>query len=234
MKNSINKIFFDETDEEVHEEFVKFSRGVFDNRYLLEGKKQKDKWSIKTSSEFVNYFVKIGLEKIEGNVNISGVIVSTGELKRDIDFPIERIKNFQGIKQIIINTEVDKNKILALMDKYPKAFFALSFKTGDYELKTKAKAPKNGKPGKKDEDGPKVNFCSLKTLDVQLIRDLFFDFPDFNVIKIRHEINIKEIEIPLGVKDPKEMREKAIRKGVLKRFVEVDGKKEIKEKEFSI
>src|SRR3989344_6948269 len=74
MKNVIAKIFSGETDEEVHSDFVKFSRGVFENRYLLEGKKQKDKWSLKTSAEFVNYLVRRCLEKISGKVRVTGAI----------------------------------------------------------------------------------------------------------------------------------------------------------------
>ena len=72
MKNTIAKIFSGETDEEVHSDFIKFSRGIFQDRYLIEGKKQKEKWSIKTSAEFANFFVRRCLEKSPGEINIKG------------------------------------------------------------------------------------------------------------------------------------------------------------------
>ena len=234
MKNTIRKIFFDEIDEKVHDEFVKYSRGVFNNRYLIESKKQPEKWSIKTSSEFANYFVKIGLEKASGKIRVVGAIISTLDLSKDLDFEIEDIKGYMGIKQNIVNSEVEANKILALINKYPKVFFALSFSLPNFELKIKAKAPKSGKPGKNgDDENPKVDFCTLKTNDKNIIDDLFFDFPEFKEISIKHTVEIKDIEIPKGEKDPSKIRENAKRKGVLKRIIRVDGRQEIKQKEFT-
>src|SRR3989344_9294526 len=133
MKNTIRKIFSNETDEEIHLDFIKYSRGVFENRYLLEGKKQKDKWSVKTSAEFVNYLVRRCLEKISGKVRVTGAIICTFSLQGKIEF--ERVKQFAGVKQHLINTEMEASAILRLMDEFPRAFYALSFSSGDFELK---------------------------------------------------------------------------------------------------
>src|SRR3989344_2525454 len=194
MKNVIAKIFSGEFDSEVHSDFVKFSRGVFENRYLLEGKKQKDKWGVKTSSEFANFLVRRCLEKFGGRFDFKGAIIYT---------------------------------------KYLKAFYALSFSGNGFELKIKAKPPKSGKPGKKGEDEPKADFCSLKTSDLEIIKDLFFDFSSFKEIRIKHTLEIRDIEIPKNYKTPEEMRELAKRKGVVKRFIDVDGQKKVSEKEFA-
>ena len=100
MKNVINKIFSNETDSEVHDDFVKFSRGRFENRYLLEGKKQADKWAVKSSAEFANYFVRRCLEKISGEVQMKGVIVTTNKkLREEFDFEIGR-ERLHGDKAI--------------------------------------------------------------------------------------------------------------------------------------
>ena len=57
----------------------------------------------------------------------------------------------------------------------------LLFKTNNSELKIKGKAPKSGKPGKKgDDEAPKADFCSLKTSDREIMKDLFFDLHDFS------------------------------------------------------
>ncbi len=234
MSNTIAKIFSKKTDDQVHEEFVKFSRGVFPNRFLIQGKKQSSKWAIKTGAEFANFLVREGLERAKGEIAISGVIVTTADIAKQIPFPIERVKNFQGIKQIVLNTKVAPKDLIEIMEKFPKAFFAISFAFEGYELKILAKAPKSGKPSNKGEDDPKVNFCTLKTTDRKIVEDIFFDYPEFNEILISHTIEITGIEIPKGVSDPKEMREKAIRKGVLKRGVTVDGNKEEKKVDFSI
>ena len=233
MKNVINKIFSGELDPEVHDDFVKFSRGKFENRYLLEGKKQADKWAVKSSAEFANYFVRKCLEKISEDIQMKGVIVTTNKkLREEFDFEIAGEKGYMGIKQFLIDGLVNSGKIINLMNKYPKVFFALSFKTGDYELKIKAKAPKSGKPGAKGEDGPKADFCSLKTTDSSIIKDLFFDFPNFKEIKINHTIEVKDIEIPGGNMKPEEIREKSIRRGRVIRKINVDGEKKVEEKGF--
>ena len=231
MKSVVWKLFNGSVDSEVHSDFVKFSRGIFDNRYLVEGKKQTGKWAIKTSAEFANYFVAKCLP-VSGRVVVSGAIISTGNLKNDCPFEIEKVKQFQGVKQVVINTEVDVSAIRDLMSKYPRAFFALSFKTADNELKIKAKAPKSGKPSSKGEGGPRADFCSLKTTDKSIIEDLFFDLKEFKEVVVRHTIEISNIEIDTSIKNPAEMRERAVRLGVITRKVVVDGREDVKKKEF--
>ena len=92
-------------------------------------KKQANKWSVKTGPEFANNFVYNGLKNIFERIQIKGVIVSTLDLSEEINFPIQKISNFQGVRKIQINTEVDPKEIIELMEKYPKIFFALSFRT---------------------------------------------------------------------------------------------------------
>lgn len=231
MKNFLRKVFEEEFDDSVHSELVKFSRGVFENRYLLECKKQASKWSIKSSVEFANFFVMRCLKKMDENeeIDVKGIIVSTFDLTGDVEFEIEKVKKYMGIQQAVIRTKTTPEKIWSVMEKYPKAFYALSFKTDDCELKVKEKAPKSGKPGSKGEEGPKADFCSLKTTDEDLIKDLFFDIPDFKEVKINHTIVVENIEIPQDVKDPAKMREMAKREGKVIRKIYADGKKLEKE-----
>ena len=118
------------------------------------------------------------------------------------------------------------------MNKFPKAFFALSFSLKNYTLKIKPKAPKSGKPAKKGDEDVKADFCSLKTSDNSIINDLFFDNKNFKEIQIKHQININEIILPKGISDPIKMRELAKRKGIISRIIKSDGNSTTKEKEF--
>ncbi len=231
MEDIFKKIFSGNIDYSIHEEFIKFGKGRFENRYLLEGKKQKDKWRIKTSYEFTNYFVRRCLEN-QDKININGIIVCTQDLRNDIKFNIEKIKQFAGVKQYVIDTRVESSEILDLMKKYSRAFYALSFSTPKNELRIKAKTPMSAKPSKKIEGRLKANFCLLKTDDKNIMEDLFFDFPDFKEIKIKHIIQIDSIEIPKDVGDAIKMREMAKKKGRIIRDIEIDGRVEKKEKEF--
>jgi len=232
MDSTINQIFSGKSEGSGHDEFVKFGKGTFDNKYLVQCKKQKNKWAIKTSAEFANFFVRRCLEDASGDVKIKGVIVATFNVASDIGFEVERIKQFMGIKQAVINTTTSPKSILSLMDKYPKAFFALSFSTDKCDLKIKPKAPKSAKPSAKGDKGPKVDFCSLKTSDESILKDLFFDMGDFKEVRIKHVLMINQIILPQGESDPKKIRELAKRKGKVIRKIVLDGKEKISEKEF--
>ncbi len=231
----IKKIFDKIFDEEVHADFLKFGRGEYKDKYLIECKKQAKNWSLKTGPEFVNYLVKKSLENLNGATEIKGIIVSTMDLSEEVDFEIVKKGNFQGIRKLTINTTIEPSKIIGLMEKYPKVFFALSFKGEDFVLKVKAKAPKSGKPGKESEDGPKIDFCSLKTNDENLINEIFFGVGNFKDAKVIHTINIDGIIYPENMESlkPAEIREQSKKKGILTRKVIADGKETITEAEFT-
>jgi len=228
----IKKIFDGVFDEGVHSAFLKFGRGEYKNRYMIEGKKQATKWGIKTSAEFANFFVRRCLPV--GMIQVKGVIISTVDLSEEVDFEIKKKSNFQGIRKLQIDTEVEGQKILDLMDKYPKYFFALTFKTDYCELKIKAKAPKSGKPGKAGEDGPKVDFCSLKTTNQEIVKELLFGVGDFKEVKVNHTLKIEDIVYPSDFEKmkPEDVREQSKRKGVVVRKVVVDGKESEREAGF--
>ena len=133
-----------------------------------------------------------------------------------------------GIKQYVIDKELSGNEIIAVCNKFPLAFTALSFTAPDgTELKIKPKAPKSAKPSTKGGDeAPKVDFCKLYTLDKDLARAFVFDKEiDLDNVK-KAEINntfaIEDIILPKGEKDFAKMRELAKRKGKVLRTIKID------------
>ncbi len=230
----IQKIFEGVFDEEGHSDFLKFGKGEFKNKYLVDAKRQADKWNVKTGAEFANFLVQRCLEKIEDEkIAVRGAIISTFDLSGEVDFDIVKKKNFQGVRQLVVDTEMEPKKILGLMEKYPRVFFALSFKTDNLELKIKPKAPKTAK-AKKNEDGIKVDFCALKTKDADLVKELFFDVGlDWKEARVNHLIKIDDIIYPKNI-PPEEMREKSKRKGILVREIVVDGKEVVREMDFEV
>lgn len=225
MSQLLHDIFAGVPSPGAHDEFIKYGKGTFTHKYLLEAKKQKSAWSIKAGSEFANYFVRTCLQRVSGPVHVTGVIVSTFDIHTDAQklFQVEGVKKFMGIKQLIINTEVKPTDVISLMDKFPRGFFALSFSTPETTLKIKAKAPKSAKPASAGQKQPTPDFCSVKTSDAALVKVLFFDIPDFKEVKIKHTLNITEIALPKGVSDPVQLREQSKRKGTITRIATVDG-----------
>jgi len=219
------------SEEEVHNEFIKFSRGEFKSKYLINAKKQKDRWIIKTGPEFVNAIVKLCLDKAPDMVKMTGVIVSTMPVQANF---IKGMKQFMGIKQFKVDGEINKKEIIDMIAKNPRVFYALSFVTPSCELKIKAKAPKSAKPSTASEKESLPEFCSLKTTDKDVINELFFDNPNFEEIKIRHTLKITDVVYPkefMSMK-PEVVREQSKRKGVLVRNVEIDGQTKTSQAEF--
>ena len=231
--NFIEKIFLKKEDELVHLQLQKYSKGNFTNRAIISARKPGNKYTISTSAEFANELVRDVAEKLGDNkANVTGAIVSTSDLTGKVEFTDK--KQFQGVKRYLIDKEISGKEMIKLLDDFPKAFFALSFKAGDTELKIKAKAPKSGKPGSKSEEMPKADFCKLITTDSKLGGGFIFEKQDFKKADIKHTFVIEAIEIPAelkGSEDFAKIREESKRKGKIIREAIIDG--ENIKKEFS-
>ena len=239
--NFIKRVFEDNVDENVHLHFQKFSKGEFRNKAQIHFKQAAGKYNITTSPEYANEMVKTVASHIQNDkVKVTGAIVSTLDLKDYVEY--KDIKQFQGVKRYIIDTEMTGNEIIDLVNQLPKNFFALSFSTpdGNYKLKIKPKAPKSGKPGKKTAEKPKPDFCKLTTTDKNLAQEFLFETEDVSKVKeadVEHTYYFDKLEIPEEVKksgDFKKMREEAKRVGKIVREAEIDGEKKKTEKEVSV
>ena len=234
--NFIKKIFESQgkliEDDSIHLQFQKFSRGEFRNRAQKKAKRTGSKYTISTSAEFANELVKKAAEKLgQENARVIGAIVSTSDLKEDLDF--KEIKQFQGVKRYLIDKEISGEELVSLLEKFPKAFFALSFDVGEEtKLKIKPKAPKSGKPGKKGEEKPKADFCKLVTTDKAWGEGFVFEKPEFKNAEISHNFFIEELIRPKGEEDFAKIRELSKRKGRIVREAEIDGVESSKETGF--
>lgn len=230
--NFIKKIFDNKIDESVHLQFQKFSKGEFKNKALIKAKNSAGKYTIATTYEFANEMIRDLANKLNGKTKVTGVVVSTNDLKGQLDFV--GIKQFMGVKQYQIDKEMSGEEITNLLNSFPKAFFGLSFKTADSELKIKPKAPKSAKPSTKPDEKPNPDFCKLITTDKQLGESFIFEKP-FKQATVSHHFIIKDIVIPQELKNEKDfsiIREKSRRKGIVVREGEIDEVKFKKEVDF--
>src|SRR3989338_6130226 len=210
--NFIKKLFENKTDESVHRQFERYSKGTFEDRALVEIDKRKNNLKIKTSFEFANEFVLFLASKIKDTAHVSGVIITNNkELKDKVKFEIADVTQFAGIKKFQIATDISKDDLLDAMNKFPNALFLLTFNTEYGSLTTKQKSPKSAKAGADKE--AKADFCTFNTED-----------KNFYKAKVKHTFIIEELVVPKEyANDPALARVKAKRKGKIKRFVEVDG-----------
>jgi hypothetical protein len=223
--NFIKKIADKNFDGLVHAQFQKFSRGEFRDRAVIKAKTSGGKYTINTTSEFANEMVRDMAQKLGSRkTQVSGAIVSTLDLKSRLKF--KEVKQFQGVKRYLIEYDMSGDEIIDLLNEFPKNFFALTFKVDDNNsIKIKPKAPKSGKPGKENEDGPKADFCKLITNDASLGKSFVFE-KEFKEALVNHVFFVEEIVIPQELKNEKDfskVREMARRKGKIVRTANIDG-----------
>ena len=230
--NFIRKISEKKTDSFVKRQFTRYGKGVYENKALLQITKGSSAYSINTSFEFAGEFAYELAETINGKVKVTGGIITTQKnIADEIDFELAGMKQFAGVKTFLIDTELSKNQIQGLFDKFSSAMILLSFSTDKGTLKTKVKNPKSSKGGNKDEEEPKADFCSFKTKDEKIVKDLAFDVnKDYKRVFIKHTFEINDLEIPKEyLNDFVKARLYAIRKGKLIRQVNIDGEQVKKE-----
>lgn len=236
MDSFIKKIFEGKAnngdDNLIHTQFQKFSKGEFQDKGSLIVKNSKGKFALSTTPEYGNEIVRALAEELgDLKTEISGALITTIDLSGEYDF--KEIKNALGVRKHFIEGQMSGKEIITLMEKFPKAFFALSFSTPTSELKIKVKAPKT-KPSGKD-DKPKVDFCKLKTTNKDIVKRFVFDV-DLDKLKkaeISHDFHITEIIKPQGETDIAKIREIAKRKGKVIRKITIDEKQSTSEAEFT-
>ena len=229
--NFIRKIFEDRIDEETHRQFKRFSKGNFENRAVIEIAITGKGLKVKTSFEFVNDLTNYLVNTIKDKVHITGGIITTKDIKEGLGFEISNIKQFAGVKTYEIDTEIAKDDLFKVMDKFPDAVYCLSFTTESGSLKTKVKTPKAAKPGKGEDGEVKANYCVFSTSDLSLKNDLVFDVKgDFKKFRATHDFLIDELVVPKEYENDFAMaRAHAKRKGKIIRHLDIDGRQETKE-----
>jgi len=218
MSCFIKKIFLGNIDENVHKQFVRFSKGAFSGRAALNLKKG-DNIKLGGGSEFANDFVNLVSELAD--CRFSGIILSKEEL------PEFAGRDKAAVKEYAVEN-VNSGKIKEIKDKVYTML--LDAECPGISLRMKKKLPKPGKSGEAKIDD---KFCILEA-DLKYwpqVRD-FFMLPECKKSKIFHTYIISEIILPKGEKDFSKIREMARRKGKIVRKSEIDGQAREEEKEF--
>ena len=196
MEFFIKKIFEGKTDESVHLQFQKFSRGEFKGRAMIRIKNSGGKFNIDTTAEYARELVKIIAEKLGNNkTHVAGALISALQLE---GLSYDGVSSAIGVKKYQLDRDMSGKELVELCDKQQKAFFGLSFKVGEDELKIQTKSPKSSKgasSAKKNDEKAKIDFCRLKTTDLNILKALIFDkeAENFKVMEVKHDFIITDI-----------------------------------------
>lgn len=227
----IKKIWLKEADSKVHSQFTRFSKGIFENRTVINVNKGN---AIKLNSTFeLTNDLVLFVASLGGKFSVSGLLFARENpeaLLSGLGIKSE-IKKKKNIFEADIAGDINAEQI----NKIANAVYLMLFDmhSEGIELKTKKRLPKPGKSGKEKVDD---KFCILN-MDLkffpQLHEEFLFDLPEnFKKARISHTYKITDIILPKGEKDFEMLRLKAIRKGRISRHVEIDGKIMQEEKDF--
>ena len=229
----IKKVFDKDIDEGVHQQFVRFGKGIYENRAVVKFMKSKE-IKVNSTFEYANDFVKL-ISELAGIMNVSGIILSKEEIsglmsKNSIKGNSETKRGGLYYENNINSQELNSEQ-LKILEK--ESYFALlDIKAEGIEFKCKKKLPKPGKSAAKVDD----KFCVLKA-DLKYfhkIKEEFFpDVPeDAKKCSVKHTFEIQKIIPPEGEKDYEKIRLLSKRAGKLTRILEIDKKETKRECEF--
>tara|TARA_Y100000310_G_C20509838_1_gene728265 strand:- start:27 stop:728 length:702 start_codon:yes stop_codon:yes gene_type:complete len=230
--NFIHKIAERKTDALVKKQFTRYSRGDYEKRALIEIRIGKKNSTIKTGFEFAGELAYELSKSVEGEVQVTGGIITTRKLEDELPVPIASMTQFAGVKKYLLDCSMTKEVIQELYNTFPTTLIFLSFETKEGKIKTKVKNPP--KPGKGKKKEAKADFCLFKTTNMETVKDFAFDVPEgFSKAVIAHTFSITDLEIPEDCKnDFARARKEAIRKGSIVRTMIVDEKEIVKEYPF--
>jgi hypothetical protein len=222
----IKKIWENKQDDSVHKQFVRFSKGTYAQRAVINARKTPQSLKISSTFELANDFVDF-VSSLAASLKVSGLVLS----KEKLELENERKKS--GIYEYEIEKTINSQELKKILEK---CYFCLvDCEAQGILLKIKRRLPRPGK-------GPdaKVNdkFCSLELAnqyETQFNKEFLFDIPTYKKVKIGHTYEITEIVMPKELakeKNFEKLRILAKRKGKIIRKTIVDGKENVKEKEF--
>ena len=225
----IKKIFENKVDETVHRQFVRFSRGQYKNRAIINVRKG-NVIKVSTTFELTNDLIFF-ISSLFPQFKVKGILMTKNKIEN-----LEGKKK-KGLFVYNIEKELKSEELKELVNKSYYALLDCISNDGTIDLKVKKKLPKPGK----DENKVNDKFCQLK-LDIkywpQFHKEFLFDLPsEIKKVRLEHTYIINEIKIPKELEkenDYEKIRLGAQRSGNIIRKIVVDGKKEIlEEKKFT-
>lgn len=222
----IKKLFENKIDNSVHKQFVRFGKGSYNSRAIINVKKWGNKIKVKTSSELANDLVEF-ISSLAEKFSVSGVVFSK-EIIQGFKF-----KKKPNILVCRINKEMSAQELKELSIKAYATLLDCMAPGISLKIKKRFFSSPYAKCSTVEE------FCVLdldKKFWQKFHEEFLFDLPlEFKKARIEHTYIIKDIIIPKELKNEKDfekIRLMAKRKGKIIRKIIVDSREIIKEKDF--
>lgn len=219
----------DQSQDHVHQKFVKYSKGAFSGP-MLSIKKTGVNLKVNGSYDYADAVAGVILKNSPGTIKASGNVYSRTEIKTPYS---TKAKKKLGVCITEIKAEADASALKSLYEQSKDATFLIDIEAAGAKMKAKKKPPK---PGSGSDDQFFAATIPGTMIDA-VMKDILFDVQNknFKEANISHAYQINEIVIPEEYKkDAAKARTMAKRKGTLKRRVEIDGVATETEKELMV
>jgi hypothetical protein len=213
---------------DAHRFFIRFGRGKFENRFVMEISK-------KIKGSYDNVFSILLFLSSLSDLEVKGIILAKQEIDKEIEKENLKIKkkSKKTLYEYEVEGRIEKEGLRRLRDRV--YYFLLDAKANGIEFKCKKKLPR---PSKKNVEIVKKDFFSLslnKDFFEKFRKEFLFDFnEESKKIEMGHDIIVENIIFPENIQDYEKLREIAKREGKIIRKIRFDDKEIKKEYSFRI
>ncbi|RMF07191.1 hypothetical protein D6764_00425 [Candidatus Woesearchaeota archaeon] len=216
--NFIKNIVDGAVDEHTHNKFVRFGKGTFEREPMTV--KVTSKVSVKSGFEFGDAVLRFVVSHSDADVDFSGAIITSKDIspvleKRSVEY------SSRG-KKWTVKGSMGSDEFMEFLKELEGTYALLSLTTRGMKVKMKTALPK---PGNTSEDFLRAEFP--KDFLADFAKEFLWEYEGgkpFKSALAKHTYIITDIEVPKEFENDYAMaRIKAVRKGTLKRHVEIDG-----------
>jgi hypothetical protein len=232
---------------DVHKHFTRYSKGRFDGP-IVKISVSAGKITIGSSFEYEDALFRLALEQFQDeSVNVKGTLLSGSDFTADLDrlgfgkdwHPEKstgQTKNYTtAFKTETTVKKAQLDKAAAEWPNYLYALLTFSSASKTVSLATKPKPPRpNSKNPEDSNPANLIKFCTLKmpfsdNAWKAVIEALALDFKDEIPVKVKsititNVYEITDVMIPKEKLPSEQLRLQTLRKGIIHRMADVDGK----------
>ncbi|MHA1617826.1 MAG: hypothetical protein ACTSVZ_00995 [Promethearchaeota archaeon] len=241
---------------DVHKHFTRYSKGAFEGP-VFKISRTKAKITLWSSHEYEDILLRFALQLCDDDeINVTGKLLGASNFTPLMEhlnfskawFPVKSKGKTENFTIEFKTPEtIEKQKMVDLAIKgTPYVYILLSFTSADKSvvLKIKKKPPRPSSKNPEDAAiAAKLKFASLKVPYSEELAQAVFEevFPDFldeipkgwKSITIQNIYKITDLEIPKKKMNSRKIRLHTLRKGSLKRIIDIDKEEFVNEVEFS-
>lgn len=234
----------------IHRHFARYSKGIFIGP-AIKITKTNTKITLKGSFEYEDLIQEVIATTIsDREFEINGVLITGSDIKEDIsnlglDWKLKKSTGKTINYKAEINNKINSNHLIEIIDTLREtSYLLLSFNLNPTcKVSTKKRIPQPSKKKIEEDDiNKRIQFCNgvinnsernIKLIIDLILIDFKLDLPEkWKTIIITNNYIITDIIIPKNIKNSSLLRIMALRKGQMKRTLNVDG--ELIEKQYSI